>query len=96
MNRQKNFFLVMMGGVGNRFGADRPKQFVEVGGRPIFLYLLDAIEKLGDLVDGIVVVSHQDWIDYIHSTIKDDYKKVLSVTAGGDCRSKSVYNGLKE
>ena len=94
MGKQKNYFLVMMGGSGIRFGADVPKQFVEVGGRHVFLYILDAIQSLG-VADGFVVVSHKDWVDYIKETTKGKYSKMLAVVEGGDCRSKSVYNGLK-
>ena len=85
----------MMGGSGTRFGADVPKQFVEVGGRHVFLYLLDAIQSL-EVADGFVVVSHKDWVDHIKETTKGQYSKMLAVVKGGDCRSKSVYNGLKE
>lgn len=95
MREQKNYFLVMMGGSGTRFGASVPKQFVEVGGRHVFLYLLDAIESLS-VADGFVVVSHKDWVDYIKEVTKGKYSKMLAVVEGGDCRSKSVYNGLKE
>lgn len=92
--RQKVYFLVMMGGVGSRFAANIPKQFVEVGGRPLFLYLLDAIDRL-QIVDGFIVVSHGDWIDHIKTITKEKYKKMICVIKGGDCRSESVYNGLK-
>ena len=34
-----NHCLLMMGGVGSRFGADRPKQYVEVDGKPVFIYI---------------------------------------------------------
>lgn len=90
----KNYFLLMMGGAGSRFGADRPKQFVEVKGRPVFLYILEELNSI-KYVDGIVVVCHSSWIDYVEENSKS-LKKLIAVVAGGDCRSKSVYNGLKE
>ena len=36
-----NHCLLMMGGVGSRFGADRPKQYVDIDGRPVFIYILN-------------------------------------------------------
>lgn len=90
----KNYFLLMMGGVGSRFGADRPKQFVEVHGKPVFLYILEELNCLKS-VDGIVVVCHASWVDYVEKK-SNKLTKVLSVVSGGDCRSKSVYNGLLE
>lgn len=91
----KNYFLLMMGGVGSRFGADRPKQFVEVDGKPIFTYILKELNLL-DCVDGIVVVCHESWIDFVTEYSKGQFIKLINVVKGGDCRSKSVYNGLKE
>lgn len=91
----KNYFLLMMGGVGSRFGADRPKQFVEVNGKPVFSYILKELNRL-DIIDGIVVVCHESWVNYVKEFTKDGYEKLLNVVPGGDCRSKSVFNGLKE
>lgn len=91
----KNYFLLMMGGVGSRFGADRPKQFIKVRGRPIFSYILEELDG-NELVDGIVVVCHETWVDYVKQYIAKYYEKVLNVVSGGDCRSKSVLNGLNE
>lgn len=85
----------MMGGVGSRFGADRPKQFVKVNENPVFLYILEELNKL-EYIEGIVVVCHESWINYVNENIGKRLKKVLNVVAGGDCRSMSVYNGLKE
>lgn len=91
----KNYFLLMMGGVGSRFGADRPKQFVKVRGRPVFSYILEELDGL-EYVDGIIVVCHESWVDYVKQYIAKYYDKVLNVVSGGDCRSKSVLNGLNE
>lgn len=89
-----NTVLLMMGGSGVRFGADVPKQYVLINGRPVFTYILEAYNKL-DCVDSIIIVSHRDWIDYVNEQV-DLYKadKVYRVVAGGDTRSESVKNGL--
>ena len=90
-----NTALLMMGGSGTRFGADIPKQYIQVGGRPIFSYILEGYNALED-VDKIIIVSHADWIDYVQEVaaeIKAD--KLYRVVAGGDTRSESVKNGLK-
>ena len=89
-----NTVLLMMGGSGTRFGADIPKQYVKVNGRPIFSYILEGYNKL-PCVDHIVIVSHADWIDYVRE-IAEEIKadKVYKITQGGDTRSESVKNGL--
>lgn len=34
--------VVLAGGVGSRVGAGRPKQFVEILGKPVIAYTLDS------------------------------------------------------
>ena len=90
-----NTVLLMMGGSGTRFGADKPKQYIEVGGRPIFSYILEGYNSLPD-VDKIIIVSHADWIDYVQEIARGiNADKLYRVVAGGETRSESVKNGLK-
>lgn len=90
----KCYLLLMMGGSGTRFGADIPKQFIKVAGKPIFSYIL---EKYDDCVsiDGAVVVCHASWTEYTDNWIKGLKLRVpVEVVAGGASRSESVRNGL--
>ena len=84
----------MMAGSGVRFGADIPKQYVEVKDRPVFSYILQGYNKL-DFVDAIAVVANPDWFDLILDW-KDKLKadKMIAPIAGGATRSESVKNGL--
>ena len=91
-----NIVLLMMAGSGVRFGADIPKQFIKINEKPIFSYILKGYDDCED-VDAIVAVTHKDWIDYVYEWgEKLGAKKLHSVVAGGDTRSESVKNGLKE
>lgn len=91
----KNILLLMMGGSGTRFGADIPKQFVEVNGKPVFSYIVEKYAK-NSLIDAMVVVCHASWIDYadewVAKMVPAGYR--YKVTAGGASRSESVKNGL--
>ena len=44
-----NIAVILAGGVGTRFGADKPKQFVEVFNKPILAYTIEIFQK------------HQEW-----------------------------------
>lgn len=54
--------LILAGGNGSRFGAARPKQFVEIKGRSILHRTLDAFRGR---VDAIWVVCQNEWKDYV-------------------------------
>lgn len=91
-----NIALLMMGGSGTRFGANVPKQFVEIDGRPIFSYILKGLDQVKS-INQIIVVAHKDWIDVVEEWGKRlSCSKIYAVVPGGSSRSESVLNGLKK
>lgn len=84
----KNVVLVMSGGVGERFGADKPKQYCDMKGRPVIEYVLDAC-KLSLLTDEVVIVTAKDYIKRVHE------RYGYPTTEGGENRTISLYNGLQ-
>ena len=56
-----NYALIFAGGTGQRMNTKtRPKQFLELYGKPIILYTIEAFEN-HPAIDGIVVVCLEDW-----------------------------------
>lgn len=51
-----NIIIIMSGGVGNRFGANIPKQYCPLNGRPVIDYVIDAA-KGSKVADKVVVVA---------------------------------------
>lgn len=88
--------LIVAGGVGNRMGASVPKQFIEVLGKPVIAYTLDAFSNNND-IDEIVVVTLEEYIVFCKDIVEAfGFKKVKSIICGGATRQESVYNGLLE
>lgn len=95
-SRNNSICILMMGGIGSRTKLTIPKQFVEIKGRPIFSFILEEMEK-SDAIDSIIIVSTENYIDFTRMWCeKLGCKKVYSIVPGGDCRSKSVLNGLEK
>lgn len=90
-----NVALILAGGVGNRVGAKIPKQFIEVCGKPILAYTIEAFERHPE-IDAIAVVCVAPYISYMWE-MKDKYnlKKLKWVTEGGDTFQGSVLNGVR-
>jgi len=97
VNKVKVIALIFAGGVGSRMKVDSvPKQFLEWNGKAIIVHTLEVFETQEN-VDGIVIVSKEEWIDYTKSLIeKAGLRKVMSVVHGGDSALNSQYNGLCE
>ncbi|HPE76066.1 MAG TPA: 2-C-methyl-D-erythritol 4-phosphate cytidylyltransferase, partial [Draconibacterium sp.] len=64
-----NVALIFAGGVGTRMNSSaKPKQFLELHGKPIIIHTIDLFEKHKN-IDAIVVSCVEDWIDYLKELI---------------------------
>ncbi len=94
-DRQKVAAIVLAAGQGKRMGTAVQKQFLELSGRPVLFYTLQAFEE--SVVDEVVLVTGSDMAEYCRNEIVDRYGfgKVSRITAGGQERYHSVLNGLR-
>ncbi|HEX4858603.1 MAG TPA: 2-C-methyl-D-erythritol 4-phosphate cytidylyltransferase [Usitatibacteraceae bacterium] len=84
--------LLPAAGTGSRLGDARPKQYLELAGKPLIHHALAAIAAVPRVMRTVVVVSPQDtgwdaWVAHLHPGVD-----VLRV--GGATRAASVLNGL--
>ena len=87
--------MILAGGVGSRVGAGRPKQFVEILGKPVLAYTAEIFQNHSE-VDAIEIVCHKSWKDYLDEMIqKYSLTKVKWVANGGETFQDSVMNGLE-
>ena len=56
----KNIIMITAGGVGARFGSSVPKQYIEVNGRQVISYVIEACKKSRE-ADAILVVAHPSY-----------------------------------
>ena len=86
-----NIVMIMSGGIGKRFGANIPKQYVKLNGKPVIDYVVNAV-KQSKLTDKIVVVIDKEYIDY-SEILKQEDPKIVFVDNGKE-RYDSVKNGF--
>ncbi|MBS5958070.1 MAG: 2-C-methyl-D-erythritol 4-phosphate cytidylyltransferase [Clostridiales bacterium] len=88
--------LIFAGGTGQRMNSrSKPKQFLEVYGKPIIIYTLEHFEY-HDEVDNIVLVCLESWINEMRGLInRYGITKVKEIVPGGDTGHDSIFNGLK-
>jgi len=85
--------IIAAGGRGVRLGADRPKQFLEIGGRSI-LELSIAALAASERITEIVIALPQDHLDTQSKKLKGLVRTPLSFVAGGARRQDSVANAF--
>ena len=89
-----NFVILLAGGVGKRMGADIPKQFIKVKGKPIIVYSIENFQR-NEQIEKIVVVCVKDWIDYVKELVIDyGLTKVEWIIEGGSSGHDSIKNGV--
>lgn len=88
--------IIAAAGSGMRMGSGIPKQYMEIGGKPILTRAIEAFEN-NAFIDHIYVVVHPDYADYCQSQILDrfSFEKVKAVVEGGKERQDSVYRALE-
>ena len=88
--------ILVAAGTGERLGADRPKAFAALAGRPL---LAESLERLdaSDWIDAIVVAAAPEWEEPTILLAEEVVaSKVAAVVTGGDTRAESVRNALAE
>lgn len=85
--------IIAAGGRGLRLGADRPKQFLDVGGRSILEMSLAALAA-SDRINEIVVALPADHLDAASKALKGSVARPLSFVSGGTRRQDSVANAF--
>jgi len=88
------FAIVPAAGSGSRFGAEKPKQYLSLLGRPLIFHALAALVACPQIERVWVVLSPDDpyWLQYDWSELG---AKLETVRCGGETRAQSVTNGLR-
>ena len=86
--------IVPAGGSGARLGCKTRKPFVNLSGKPLLYYALEALEKTAAVKD-IIVAAEGSQIRRVEALVKRfGFSKVRKIVAGGSTRSGSVKNCL--
>ena len=91
----KRYAVIVAGGQGVRMGAARPKQFLEIGGKPILRHTIERFQAFDPKVEVIVVLpaAQKDWWrDYCRQS---GFLERYTMVSGGITRFHSVQNALQ-
>lgn len=89
-----DYVIIVAGGKGLRMGADIPKQFLPVGGKPVLMRTLERFREYAADLQIILVLpkAHQDYWRELCQQYNFDVEYTLA--NGGETRFHSVQNGL--
>ena len=90
-----NSVIIVAGGKGLRMGADLPKQFLPIGGRPVLMHTLEAFQQAIPGIQ-IVLVLPADQQDFWRELCRrHNFTLPHRIATGGETRFHSVKNGLE-
>ena len=91
----KRYAVIVAGGQGVRMGADRPKQFLDIGGKPILRHTIERFLAFDPSLELILVLpsaQKDEWRDYCR---RNPFLERYTMVSGGVTRFHSVQNALQ-
>jgi 2-C-methyl-D-erythritol 4-phosphate cytidylyltransferase len=87
-----NIAIIAAAGAGTRMASDRPKQFLQLAGRPVIFHTLKVFEECDSIDEVIVVLPAAESAGFL--SLASSFRKVTRVVPGGTTRADSVKRGL--
>ena len=97
MEKKNAFAAILAGGSGSRMGnSERPKQFLMLGAKPIFVHTVEKI-MLSQEFDAVLLLCPNIWLQQTRDMITKyaaDFAQGVIVIEGGNTRSDTVENAI--
>lgn len=93
-NNKKIGVIIVAGGSGTRFGAEIPKQYLPLNGKPVLQHSIEAFSGFADFIQ--VVIRREDVAIFkaIETELEEHGMQILPPIFGAATRQGSVKNGL--
>jgi 2-C-methyl-D-erythritol 4-phosphate cytidylyltransferase len=91
----KLYAVIVAGGSGKRMGAEMPKQYLELAGKPVLMHTLERFKEFDDSIELITVLPENQLRFWDELQKKYSFEVPHTIVKGGKARFYSVKNGLK-
>jgi 2-C-methyl-D-erythritol 4-phosphate cytidylyltransferase len=89
------YAVIVAGGSGKRMGAEIPKQFLELAGKPVLMHTIERFKSFNEAIEIITVLPENQIRHWIELQKKYSFTIPQTLVKGGSARFFSVRNGLK-
>lgn len=89
--------VILAGGVGRRMGGgEKPKQFLNIGGRPVIIHTLEKFVLVNEF-EKILVLCPEEWMEYTNELIGKyiPERDKIMVLSGGESRNETLMNAIR-
>ena len=91
------FGVILAGGIGSRMGnVEKPKQYLNVGGKPIILHTLEKF-YVNSKFEKLIVLCPSQWINHTKNLVKKNFNddSKIVVIEGGSTRNETIMNSIR-
>lgn len=90
------YACILAGGIGSRMGNEKPKQYINIGDKPIILHTIEKFCLCSEFEE-ILILCPKDWIEYTKGLIKKHIgsDNSIKVILGGDTRNETIMNAIR-
>ena len=89
------YAVIVAGGSGKRMGAEIPKQFLELAGRPVLMHTIERFKAFNENIEIITVLPENQLRHWVELQKQYSFSIPHTLVKGGSHRFFSVRNGLK-
>jgi 2-C-methyl-D-erythritol 4-phosphate cytidylyltransferase len=89
------YVVIVAGGSGKRMGAEIPKQFLELAGRPVLMHTIERFLTFSSAIEIITVLPENQLRFWLELQKKHSFFVPNTLVKGGINRFQSVKNGLE-
>ncbi len=89
--------VILAGGVGSRMGGEKPKQYLELKGKPIIIYTVEKMFTCPQF-EKVIVLCPAQWVEHTRNLIAKYLAPAgdrIAVIEGGDTRNETIMNAIK-
>ena len=90
------FAAILAGGIGSRMGGtDTPKQFLDLGNKPVIIHTIEKF-VINNKIDKIIVLTPQNFINHTNHLINEYIGETenIVVIEGGETRNDTLINSI--
>jgi 2-C-methyl-D-erythritol 4-phosphate cytidylyltransferase len=89
------YAVIVAGGSGKRMGAEIPKQFLELAGKPVLMHTIERFKAFNQAIEIITVLPENQIRNWCELQNKYSFSISQTLVKGGSARFYSVRNGLE-
>ena len=89
--------VILAGGVGSRMGGEKPKQYLNLKGKPIIVYTIEKFFTCPQF-EKVIVLCPAQWVEHTRNLIAKHLAPAgerIAVIEGGETRNETIMNAVK-